>query len=426
VTTASAQITVGAGTTYANTAQGLISAINNAGLGLNATFTTATDAGTAATSSALGNGNETGILISGENVGAGSNQGVVGELFAAGGPGDTLSGSLTIGTNQIALGKANSTDTLTDLQTYINQGNYGVTATLSGNNLILASTDSKLTVSGTSLGDITNPGDAVAVTNVPTPLADMATTAGVIGTITAPAGTLSGTFTLNGANGLTTAAINVVAGTTLGAFATLVNQQDLGITASVVGQTVTFSSTSADSDATIAASNFAALVDSGGALTITPSFVAPLAFYSTGITGSVTDSSDGNGGTADTAMTTDTDGTTGIATMSYSDGAGIDLSGTNLLNQTNAESVLNELNDAITDVAAQDGYIGAQINTLNSLSQVMSTQQENIVSAQNAVQATDYASATSNMSKYEILSQTGIAALAQANQVQQEVTKLLQ
>jgi flagellin len=77
-------------------------------------------------------------------------------------------------------------------------------------------------------------------------------------------------------------------------------------------------------------------------------------------------------------------------------------------------------------VAAQDGYIGAQINTLNSISQVMSTQQENIVSAQNAIQATDYASATSKMSKYEVLSQTGIAALAQANSVQQEVTKLLQ
>jgi len=56
----------------------------------------------------------------------------------------------------------------------------------------------------------------------------------------------------------------------------------------------------------------------------------------------------------------------------------------------------------------------------------MSMHQENPVSAQNAVQATDYASATSNLSKYEILSQTGIAALAQASQVQQEVTKLLQ
>jgi flagellin len=114
------------------------------------------------------------------------------------------------------------------------------------------------------------------------------------------------------------------------------------------------------------------------------------------------------------------------ATVSYTDAAGASLTGTDLTNQTNAQSALNFLNQAISDVSAQDGYIGAQINTLNSISQVMSTQQENVVSAQNAIQATDYASATSNMSKYEILSQTGIAALAQANQVEQEVTKLLQ
>jgi flagellin len=122
----------------------------------------------------------------------------------------------------------------------------------------------------------------------------------------------------------------------------------------------------------------------------------------------------------------DTDRAGGTATISYTDAAGQSLSGSDLLNQTDAETALNELNLAISDVSAQDGYIGAQINTLNSISQVMSTQQENVVSAQNAIQATDYASATSNMSKYEILSQTGIAALAQANSVQQEVTKLLQ
>jgi flagellin len=116
----------------------------------------------------------------------------------------------------------------------------------------------------------------------------------------------------------------------------------------------------------------------------------------------------------------------GVATTSYSDGAGQSLAGTNLLTQGNSQSALTALNTAITDAAAQDGYIGAQINTLNSVSQVMTTQQENVASAQNAIQATDYASATSNMSKYEILSQTGIAALAQANTVQQEVTKLLQ
>ena len=122
--------------------------------------------------------------------------------------------------------------------------------------------------------------------------------------------------------------------------------------------------------------------------------------------------------------------TAATTTIGYKFAAGgntsANLSTTDLANQTNAQNALLVLNAAITDVASQDGYIGAQINTLNAISQVMSTQQENIVSAQNAIQATDYAAATANMSKYEILSQTGIAALAQANSIQQEVTKLLQ
>jgi len=120
------------------------------------------------------------------------------------------------------------------------------------------------------------------------------------------------------------------------------------------------------------------------------------------------------------------DGTSGTAQINYAANSGADLSATDLLDQGDAQSALTSLNAAITDVAAQDGYVGAQINTLNAVSQVISTQQENVQSAQNAVQATDYAQASSNMSKYEILSQTGISALAQANSVQQEVTKLLQ
>ncbi|MGD0096721.1 MAG: flagellin, partial [Terracidiphilus sp.] len=151
--------------------------------------------------------------------------------------------------------------------------------------------------------------------------------------------------------------------------------------------------------------------------------------YDTGLSSgsdAIYDSSTGQTSQAQAVFVSNSNGSSGIATISYSDGAGQALNGTDLLNQTDAETALNDLNLAISDVAAQDGYIGAQINTLNSISQVMSTQQENVVSAQNAIQATDYASATSNMSKYEILSQTGIAALAQANTVQQEVTKLLQ
>jgi flagellin len=140
---------------------------------------------------------------------------------------------------------------------------------------------------------------------------------------------------------------------------------------------------------------------------------------------SVYDLSSGQSGVSAASFVANTGGSNGTATISYSDGAGQSLTATDLSNQIDAEHSLTTLNSAITDVAAQDGYIGAQINTLNAVSQVLSTQQENVESAQNAVQATDYASATSNMSKYEILSQTGIAALAQANTVQQEVVKLL-
>jgi len=103
-----------------------------------------------------------------------------------------------------------------------------------------------------------------------------------------------------------------------------------------------------------------------------------------------------------------------------------DLASTDLTSQGNAQAALLQVNAAISNVSAQRGYLGAQVNTLNAVSQVVSTQQENITSAQNAVQATDYAAATTQLSKYEILSQTGISALAQANSLQQEVTKLLQ
>jgi flagellin len=130
--------------------------------------------------------------------------------------------------------------------------------------------------------------------------------------------------------------------------------------------------------------------------------------------------------TVTSSLTQDVTSTGGIATISYSDNAGVSLSGTDLSDTGDAQLALTDLNAAISDVSAMDGYIGAQINTLNSISSVMTTQQQDVLSAQNAVQATDYAQATSEMSKYEVLSQTGISALAQANSMAQEVTKLLQ
>ncbi|MGC9291998.1 MAG: flagellin [Acidobacteriaceae bacterium] len=129
------------------------------------------------------------------------------------------------------------------------------------------------------------------------------------------------------------------------------------------------------------------------------------------------------------------DTNTGVATnnvtilengIQYTEGTGANLSTTDLSSSANAQTALTAVNSAITDVAAQRGYLGSQINTLNAESNVESTQETNVVSAQNNIMATDYGQATSELSKYQILSQTGISALAQANTVQQEVLKLLQ
>jgi flagellin len=110
-----------------------------------------------------------------------------------------------------------------------------------------------------------------------------------------------------------------------------------------------------------------------------------------------------------------------------SGGGGINLgAGGNWTTQTDAQSALTNITSAITDVAYQRGQVGANINTLTAASNIANSQETNVSSAENSITATDYASATSNMSKFEILTQTGISALAQANSTQQMVTKLLQ
>jgi flagellin len=427
--TATAAITVGAGTTYANTAQGLINAINNAGLGLNATFSTAKQAGTAAVATAgaangttAGSGSDTGIEISGTGLGTGTNgAGVVGALTVAAST-DLLAGTLTfVGadgkSHAVTLGATNSTDTLANLAATINTDAYGVTATLNpaGTTMTLTSADSAVTVSGTG---ITDAGNATGLTDTPVTGTQYQAQVGTF-TVAAAADALSGTLKI-GQNTITLGAAGSTA--TIGELATYVDDGSFGVKATLnpAGTQIVF--TSANSAMTFAG----APVDVAAADPVVTTGNSDFSqYYNVGITGAVTDSSTG-GGTTTTGMTVDTNGTGGTATVSYSDGAGADLSSTDLITQTDAESALQDINIAISAAAALDGYVGGQINTLNSISQVMSTQQENVVSAQNAVQATDYASATSNMSKYEILSQTGIAALAQANSVQQEVTKLLQ
>jgi flagellin len=112
--------------------------------------------------------------------------------------------------------------------------------------------------------------------------------------------------------------------------------------------------------------------------------------------------------------------------FTYASGSEANLASTTLTSTSTATSALGAINSAIVDVAGERGYIGSQVNLLTATGNVMTTESTNLTAASDNVLSTDYSSATSQMSKYEILMQTGISALAQANSTQQLVTKLLQ
>ena len=133
-------------------------------------------------------------------------------------------------------------------------------------------------------------------------------------------------------------------------------------------------------------------------------------------------------GTASAIYTTDgtTSQSNNATALAAVDATTLSLTATGFTTAVLAQAELTKITTAISTIATDRGTVGANINTLSAVSNVMSTESTNTLAAQNDVSATDYGQATSDMSKYEILSQTGIAALAQANQSQQLVTKLLQ
>jgi flagellin len=115
-----------------------------------------------------------------------------------------------------------------------------------------------------------------------------------------------------------------------------------------------------------------------------------------------------------------------LTTANVGAGTGVDLSAQVLTSQAAATTALGKITTAIADISAQRGAIGANINQLNAAANVASSEEVNLSSAQSAILSTNFGQATSDLAKFQVLSQTGISALAQANSSQQEILKLLQ
>jgi len=119
--------------------------------------------------------------------------------------------------------------------------------------------------------------------------------------------------------------------------------------------------------------------------------------------------------------------TTDDATFGFSSGATLagGAGSAGLTTAAAAQAALTTINSAIQSVAGTRGNLGATINRLQSTVSVINNQSQNLTAAEDGIRAADIAQEVANLTKFSILNQTGISALAQANQNQQSVLSLL-
>lgn len=125
------------------------------------------------------------------------------------------------------------------------------------------------------------------------------------------------------------------------------------------------------------------------------------------------------------------DGTTGGANtistaVAKTDSTTLGIESSKLDSASDAQAALTAITTAINTVSAQRGTLGATVEQLQAAASVENTETTNLTSASSNITSADIGQTVANMSNYSILEQTGMAALSQSNQMQQNVLKLLQ
>ena len=92
----------------------------------------------------------------------------------------------------------------------------------------------------------------------------------------------------------------------------------------------------------------------------------------------------------------------------------------------NSNKALSQINSALQQIATTGAQLGAYQNRFTAAISGINTDSSNLSSARSGIQDTDYASATSQLAKSQILQQASTAMVAQANMIPQNVLTLLQ
>lgn len=115
------------------------------------------------------------------------------------------------------------------------------------------------------------------------------------------------------------------------------------------------------------------------------------------------------------------------ATLGTSAVPGQNLSLVDVTSQQGATDAMKIIDEAVSQVAALRGNLGSfQKNFLESTVRSLEVANENLTASESQIRDADIAREMSDFTKLQVLQQSGIAVLAQANQMPQSILKLLQ
>jgi len=126
-------------------------------------------------------------------------------------------------------------------------------------------------------------------------------------------------------------------------------------------------------------------------------------------------------GSSSISVTIDTITTSGATVTSV---GGQNLTTIDLTTQGAAATSLTTIKNALSGVANSRAEIGAGMNRLQSAVAVLQNQSQNTQAAESNIRDANIAEEIANLTRYQILAQSGIAALAQANTTSQNVLTL--
>jgi flagellin len=105
--------------------------------------------------------------------------------------------------------------------------------------------------------------------------------------------------------------------------------------------------------------------------------------------------------------------------------AGLNITGLSIATQANAQTAITDIGAAIGTLGTVQGTVGTLQNRLQFAMTLAQSQLTNKKAAESRIRDANVAEESANMTRYNILTQTGIASLAQANQVSASVLSLL-